>query len=100
MRSSAKIVRRVVDESLLGVLVADAEARRLFPMFDQAAAALAAGRTCCRHRHSHHTADLRALKQRVQNMDTAATQRLKDYLKVDKLLFYAAGPAGLVTIEK
>lgn len=98
--NTARKVRRTVDESLLAALVADARAQNMFPVFKQAAQALQVRRTRCNCRFSHHSADLRALKERVRNMAPDALARLKGLLGVDVLVFYSQGPAGLVTVEK
>jgi hypothetical protein len=93
-------VRRIVDEGLLSALVTDLRAQQAFPVFRQAALSIASVRTCCGRRHAHHSVDMRALKQRVLNLDAEATKRLKTFLGVDVLVFYRQGPGGLVTVEK
>jgi hypothetical protein len=90
----------VVDASLLSVLIADSRARGLFPWLRQAAQTILSERTCCGMRPSRHSADLRALKQRILHLDPAAMKALKGFLGTERLVFHSAGPKGLVTVEK
>ncbi len=98
--TARKKTRRVVDESLLAAMMTDPRVQTMFPMFRQAAQGVRARRTCCESRFSHHTVDLRALKERVRNMPPDALARLKGLLGVDALVFYSQGPNGLATVEK
>jgi hypothetical protein len=89
-----------VDESLLAALLGDGRARGRFPWLNQAALGILAARDCCGARPTRHSADLRALKERVMRLEPDAMRALKGFLQVEKLVFHAQGPRGLVTLER
>lgn len=89
-----------VDDHLLTFLVGNTAWHGEFPMFKQAANLIRSNRTCCRNRPAHHSIDMRALKERLKNMDRTKLNRLKELLGTEKLVFWVVTQKGAEKLEK
>ena len=89
-----------VDEHLLTGLIANTALHDEFPVFKQADLKIKNTRTCCGNRHSHHSVDMKALKEKVKMIGPVKMKRLKEVLGVDTLVFFSIGPNGVIREEK